>query len=127
MSSFTVADASVPAEDEPLTADDIAAQQPAAAPPTTASSSSGSADAIGMFEGKPVHATVAKIIGSGVFEVDDAAWPLDTVISINLMVQVNGVHHEDNKSGKLIRVHRLRVIETTVGTVVPADVVRAGS
>lgn len=125
MSTFTVADASPVDDDEQLSQEDIDAQQPQQQQPSQ-SKQMATVEIVGTFEGKPVHATVGKIIGSGTFEVDDAVWPLDTVISLNLMVQVNGVHHEDNKSGKLIRVHRLRVIETTIGSVVPADVVRAG-
>ena len=81
--------------------------------------------ALPKFEGQKVDFTNAKLVGASTFEIDDHSWPLDTCVQLRVVTQVSGVHHEvDPKSGKLVRVHRMRVMSVDVVGVTDAEVMR---
>jgi hypothetical protein len=67
------------------------------------------------FEGKEVEFTAAKIVSVGALEVDDMVWRIDDYVRMVVECRVLKVGHDVNeKTGKLVRVHTLKAIDTKV-------------
>jgi hypothetical protein len=67
------------------------------------------------FEGETVELTAAKVTSASALEIDDQAWRMDNYVELVVTCRVVGVDHKVNdKTGKLTRVHTLKVVEPPV-------------
>lgn len=64
------------------------------------------------FEGQEVSFTRAKVAGTATQEIGDRCFPIDSTVKLVVECRVQGVNHDvDQKTGKLQRVHSLKVLD----------------
>ena len=67
------------------------------------------------FEGHEVCFTKAKITSAASLEIDDKAFRHDDIVQVLVEGRVTGIDHKVNdRSGKLERIHTIKVIEALV-------------
>ena len=69
---------------------------------------------IPRFEGNEVTSTRAKVTSASNLDVGDQAFKMDQTVRMVVETRVDGVSHDVDKDGKLVRVHRMKVLDSIV-------------
>lgn len=69
---------------------------------------------IPMFEGNEVNSTRAKVTSASNLDIGDRSFPMDRIVRMVVEARVDGIGHDVDKDGKLVRVHRMKVVDSIV-------------
>lgn len=69
---------------------------------------------IPKFEGNEVARTSAKVTSMSNLDIGDRHFPMDRIVRMVVEARVEGIGHDVGTDGKLIRVHRMRVVDSII-------------
>lgn len=79
------------------------------------------------FEGAEVTHTKARVVSASSIDIGDQVFRIDDTVRMVVETRVEGIGHDVDKDGKLVRVHRMRVLDSVViDWTMDLDVLRQG-